>query len=300
MAHHRGHGQLGPASSARGALRAILLLTFATAVMAQRQAADIANLPSRAPDAKVAYGPAPQQFAELRLPPGKGPFPVVAILHGGCWIDYADAGYTAHLATELAREGFATWNVEYRRAGDTGGGWPATFDDAERGVAAVRESATRYGLDAARVVVMGHSAGGQLALYAGSKLKLPAISLAGIVDLRAYAAGGLKDCVAGELLALGGAPAEHPDRYAKVSPAELLPLGIPQVLIWGAQDTIVPEKLFTDYEKRADHVEIVRVPGAGHHDLCAASGPAWSAIVAAASRLTNQKIAASKNPPANR
>jgi acetyl esterase/lipase len=268
--------------------------------MAQRQAGDISKLPARTPDAKVAYGPAPQQFAELRLPEGKGPFPVVAILHGGCWIDYADASYTAHLATELTREGFATWNVEYRRATDPGGGWPSTFDDAEHGVAAIRSAATKYGLDAARVVVMGHSAGGQLALYAGSKLKLPAISLAGIVDLRAYAEGGLKDCVEGQLQALGGGPADHPDRYAKVSPAELLPLGITQVLIWGEKDTIVPERLFADYEKRADRAEIVRIPGAGHHDLCAASGPAWDAIVAAASRLTNHKIATSRNPPANK
>src|SRR4051812_3181302 len=101
MANHRRHGQLGPAGAARGALRATALLLIATAAMAQRQAGDISKLPARAPDAKVAYGPAPQQFAELRLPQGKGPFPVVAILHGGCWIDYADASYTAHLATEL-------------------------------------------------------------------------------------------------------------------------------------------------------------------------------------------------------
>jgi len=300
MAHRRGHGQFGPAGSARSALRAILLLTVATAAMAQRQAGDVLKLPSRPPDAKVSYGAAPQQFAELRLPEGKGPFPVVAILHGGCWIDYADTSYTAHLATELTREGFATWNVEYRRAGDPGGGWPSTFDDAEHGVAAIRSAAGQYGLDAAHVVVLGHSAGGQLALYAGSRLKLPAISLAGIVDLRAYAEGGLKDCVAGQLQALGGIPAEHPDRYAKVSPAELLPLGIPQVLIWGEKDTVVPERLFADYEKRADRAEIVRIPGAGHHDLCAASGPAWDAIVAAASRLTNHRIATSKKPPANK
>jgi pimeloyl-ACP methyl ester carboxylesterase len=121
-----------------------------------------------------------------------------------------------------------------------------------------------------------------------------------VVDLRAFAADGQKDCADGLRLALGGAPSEHPDRYAKVSPAELLPLGIPQILVWGEKDSIVPESLFLDYQKRADRIEIVRIPGAGHHDLCAASGPAWAAIVAAASRLTNQKTAVNKNPPANK
>lgn len=268
---------------------AAALLFAAAAAFSQMTAADILKLPSRAPDAKIAYGPAPQQFAELRLPEGQGPFPAIAILHGGCWTGYADAGYMAHLATELARAGFATWNVEYRRANDPGGGWPGTFDDAEAGVAALRGAAAKRPIDPARVAVMGHSAGGQLALYTGSRLKLPAISLGGIVDLRAYGAAGLQDCVEGQLQALGGAPAERPDRYAKVSPAELLPLGIPQVLIWGGEDTIVPEPLFRDYEKRATDAEIVRIPGAGHHDLCAATGPAWAAIQAAASRLTKRR-----------
>lgn len=255
------------------------------AAFAQMQARDVLKVPSRAPDAKIAYGPAPQQFAELRLPSGKGPFPVVAILHGGCWIGYADTGYTAPLATALNQEGFATWNVEYRRAHEPGGGWPGTFDDAEHGVGALRDAAARYPIDPTRAVVIGHSAGGQLALYAGSRLKLPAVSIAGIVDLRAYAAGGPKDCVDGELQALGGSPAVQPDRYAKVSPAEMLPLGIPHVLIWGEADTIVPESLFRDYERRAAPVEILRVPGAGHHDLCAPSGAAWHALLRALSRL---------------
>jgi acetyl esterase/lipase len=278
----------------------LLALLAVTSTYAQRTAGDIVKLPSRPPDAKIAYGAAPQQFAELRLPPGKGPFPAVAILHGGCWIGYADASYMAHLATALVDEGFATWNVEYRRAHEPGGGWPGTFDDAERGVAALRDAASKYPIDVTRTVVMGHSAGGQLALYTGSRLKLPAISIAGVVDLRAFATIPQKDCAEGEFLALGGRPEEHPDRYAKVSPAEMLPLGIPQVLIWGEKDSIVPERLFVDYEKRADNVEVVRIPGAGHHDLCAATGPAWEALKAAASRLTKSRMPASKNPPAKR
>ncbi|MBV9304156.1 MAG: alpha/beta hydrolase [Acidobacteriaceae bacterium] len=263
-----------------------LLLTVRSGV-GQISNEDINKLPSRPPTAKMAYGSAPQQFAELRLPEGRGRFPVVAILHGGCWIGYAGVEYTAHLATALTDAGFATWNVEYRRGHEAGGGWPGTFEDAERGVNALRDAAAKYALDMRRVVLLGHSAGGQLALYVGSRLKWPAISLAGIVDMRAYARGGPKHCVEGEYQVMGGTPEEHPDRYAKVSPAELLPLGIAQVLIWGERDNIVPESLFADYERRADRAEIVRVPGAGHHEFGAAEGAAWKAILAAVLRLTN-------------
>src|ERR1700760_2809972 len=95
---------------------AIGIFVSAGMVWAQLKAGDVAKLPSAAPAAKIAYGAAPQQYAELRLPSGKGPFPVVAILHGGCWIDYAGADYMAHFATALTKAGFATWNVEYPRA----------------------------------------------------------------------------------------------------------------------------------------------------------------------------------------
>jgi acetyl esterase/lipase len=261
-----------------------LLLFFSGLVFAQLKAGDVVKLPSAPPAAKIAYGPAPQQYAELRLPAGKGPFPVVAILHGGCWIEYATADYMAHFATALTKEGFATWNAEYRRAHEAGGGWPGTFDDAEHGVAAV-DRAAQYPLDLRRVVVIGHSAGGQLALYTGSRLHRPALSLAGVIDIRAFARDGAPDCAAGAVRVMGGTPEQHPDRYHAVSPSEMLPLKIPQVLVWGEADTIVPERLFSEYEKRAraagDRVQVLRVRGAGHHDLCSADGPGWRDIVAA-------------------
>jgi len=250
---------------------------------------DILRLPSQAPTAKIPYGSAPQQYAELRLPEGKGPFPVVAVLHGGCWIQYATTQYTAHLASALLKEGWATWNVEYRRAHEEGGGWPGTFLDAGRAVDALREAAGKYPLDVSRVVVMGHSAGGQLALWTAGRARVPrgselhmenplalrgVVSLGGIADMRAYADGGPEDCVAGELRVMGGNPSQQPARYAAASPLELLPLRTPQVLVWGEEDSIVPERLFEEYEKRAkqsvDSVEIVRVKNAGHHELCSA------------------------------
>src|SRR5690349_1351707 len=76
---------------------------------------DVTKLPSDAPKAKISYGSSPQQYAELRLPEGAGPFPVVVLIHGGCWIGYASAAYTAPMASALTREGWATWNLEYRR-----------------------------------------------------------------------------------------------------------------------------------------------------------------------------------------
>ena len=266
--------------------------------------ADILRMSAQPPLAKVAYGPAPQQYAELRLPEGKGPFPVVAVIHGGCWVEYATTQYTAHLASALTKEGWATWNIEYRRAHEPGGGWPETFLDAGRAVDALRDAARQYPLDSGRVVVMGHSAGGQLALFAAGRARLPreselhmqnplplrgVVSLAGIADMRAYAAGGPGDCVAGELRVMGGTPAEQPARYSAASPMELLPLHTPQVLVWGDEDTIVPERLFKDYEKRAtesgDSVEIVRVKNAGHHELCSAEGTGWKQITDAVRRL---------------
>lgn len=265
---------------------------------------DILRLASVPPMAKVSYGPAPQQYAELRLPAGRGPFPVVVVIHGGCWIQYATTEYTSHIATALTREGWATWNLEYRRAHEEGGGWPGTFLDTARGIDVLRESAAKYSLDLGRVVTMGHSAGGQLALWAAGRTRVPndseihtgnplplrgVVALAGIADMRAYAEQGPRDCAAGELLLMGGPPAQQPARYAAASPTQILPLGIPQVLVWGEQDTIVPERLFEDYEKRAkqagDSVEIVRVPNAGHHELCSADLPGWKSIVEAVRKL---------------
>jgi pimeloyl-ACP methyl ester carboxylesterase len=107
--------------------------------------------------------------------------------------------------------------------------------------------------------------------------------------MRIYAEQGLKDCAAGALQVMGGTAAQHPARYAAASPIELLPLGTPQVLVWAEEDTVVPEKLFEDYEVKAkkagDSVEIIRVAQAGHHELCWAEGPGWPKIIAALHRL---------------
>jgi acetyl esterase/lipase len=267
-------------------------------------AEDILKLPSQAPAAKISYGAASQQFAELRTPAGAGPFPVVIVIHGGCWVQYADTSYTAPVASALVKEGWATWNLEFRRAHEQGGAWPGTFQDVGQGVDALRDSAAKYHLDLSRVVVLGHSAGGQLALWAAGRKRIPresplhaanplpvrgVVSLAGIADMRAYAEHGPQGCAEGALRVMGGTAAEQPARYAAASPIELLPLGTPQVLVWGEEDNIVPEKLFETYEanakKAGDSLEIIRIVGSGHHELCSPQTASWPKIVAALRRL---------------
>ena len=283
-----------------------LWIGLAATLFAQKRhlsPADVLKLPSEPAAAKISYGNAPQQFAQLRLPVGKGPFPVIALLHGGCYGDFADVEYTAPMATALTKEGWATWNVEYRREQEPGGGWPGTFLDAGNGVDALRQAAGKYPLDLSRVVTMGHSAGGQLALWIAARQHAPrssevfmanplpirgVVSIAGIVDMRAFAEYGRQPCGERHIRVMGGTPDRYPTRYAAVSPAEILPLGVPQVLIWGADDTVVPEMLFRDYERKAatgDRVEVITLPGEAHHDLCDPGNPGWKSIVGAVRKL---------------
>src|SRR3989441_379292 len=125
---------------------------------------DILTLPPPPADARLAYGADPNQFGDLRLPKTKGPFPVVMNIHGGFWRSKYDLAHAGHLCAALPAKGLATWNLEYRRVGNPGGGWPGTFEDIRNGYRFLPQIAKRYNLDPARVLVMGHSAGGQLAL----------------------------------------------------------------------------------------------------------------------------------------
>jgi len=241
---------------------------------------------------RVAYGPAPQQFADLRLPQGSGPYPVVIVVHGDFW--RADHGLerTRPVCDALRAEGIATWNVEYRRIGEPGGGWPGTFLDLADATDHLRQLAPQHQLDLGRVVALGHSAGGQLSLWLAGRrwirdgelvdpdpLRLQgAVSLAGLVDLaRAWALGFE---VVGQVM--GGTPDDVPSRYGSASPAELLPLGVPQVLVHGSDDRVVPAELSRDYYaaalRRGDEVRLVTLPGVGHDELIDPASRAWPAV----------------------
>ena len=121
-----------------------------------------------------AYGPGADRFGELWRPAGDGPWPVVVLLHGGFWRAQRTLELMRPLAADLAGRGFAAWNLEYRRVGQPGGGWPGTCEDVAAGLDHLARLAGREPLDLDRLVVAGHSAGGHLALWSAARAGLPA------------------------------------------------------------------------------------------------------------------------------
>jgi acetyl esterase/lipase len=280
----------------------LLLLLIAMALSSQpartRTFDQVAAMPSRAADHRDAYGQAPEQFGELRLPKGTGPHPVVVLIHGGCWRSAYDVSHVAPLATALTAEGYAVWAIEYRRVGSPGGGWPNTFLDVGAGIDHLRTLVSQYSLDLSRVVAMGHSAGGQLALWSGTRGSAPAgtalavanplmptgvVSLAGITDLAAYASP--TGCGSAVEPLMGGSREAEPDRYALVSPVAR-PAAVPTRMIIGTADTIVPRSQADVYRAAAGSVASVAVvEGAGHFDLIAPDGAAWTTLLGALKSL---------------
>ncbi|HLL77144.1 MAG TPA: alpha/beta hydrolase [Pyrinomonadaceae bacterium] len=262
---------------------------------------DVQRLKAAPADRRVSYGGGPQQFGELRLPAGRGPHPVALLIHGGCWYSEYDLDHVAGLAEALTRLGFATWAIEYRRIGDAGGGFPGTFEDVARGADFLHALAREYPLDLERVVAVGHSAGGQLALWLAARGVAPGdgrarsparlrlrgvVSLAGITDMRKFG----PRCGGAAAKLLGGSPAEVPERYEQTSPVELLPARVPVRLVHGAADRIVPVELGREYEaaakKSGGDAELSVVEGAGHFELIAPQSSAWPAVRAAVLSLT--------------
>lgn len=251
-------------------------------------------LSDRAPRVKqrIGYGPDPNQFGDLWLPAGPGPYSVVIFIHGGYWRAKYSLDHADNLCQALADAGIAVWNVEYRRVGQQGGSWPGTFHDVVQAVRHVRSLTTAFSLDAERIVLMGHSAGGHLALWVAGAHRLPAakgfgvaeplplrtvIALAPVSDLRRVWELHLSQGAAAELL--GGSPDQVPERYAVASPIELLPLGVPQVLIHGTADDAVPYELSERYCAAAsaagDGCRLITLPTLGHFELIDPLSAAW-------------------------
>jgi acetyl esterase/lipase len=291
----------------------LLCLLVSTSILAQEHQQkpitwqEIAALPAPAAGMRIAYGTDSLQFGELRLPEGDGPFPVVVVVHGGCWLSQYNLQYMAHLSAALTEAGYATWNLEFRRVGDAGGGWPGTFLDVAQGADFVRELARDYPLDLKQVVVTGHSAGGHLALWLAARRNLPrksdlhtrkplkvkgVVALAGIADLENYATDN-GSCNAAVLKLMGGMPADVPGRYAQASPMRLLPLKVPQRLVQGALDPIVPTAQATAYASRAkskgDVAEVKLIADAGHFDLVAPQSSAWGSVLESIKEVLQQK-----------
>lgn len=272
---------------------------------------DILSRPVLPPDHRIPYGKDPFQFGELWLPVARThtPAPLIVFFHGGWWQSAYDLGYTGYLCDALRQHGIAVWSVEYRRVGDTGGGWPATFQDAAAGLAHITALARTYPLDLTRVVTMGHSAGGHLAFWlAGMHHLDPAspiylrgailplrgcIALAGAVDLR------LTIDLSGyftfahdkhEVYSLmGGTPTGHPDRYRQGNPGDLLPFNIPQVLIQGSEDGQIPPTLPARWAQNAyrigDSANVHILPHTDHFDVVDPGSSAFPAILDAARKM---------------
>jgi len=250
---------------------------------------------------RIAYGTAPSQFGELYEPDTPPPWPVVVTMHGGSWKNGESLSFMEDNCSDLRRRGYAVWNIEYRRVGEFGGGFPGTLDDVGAAVDHLQVLAQDRSLALDRVAVLGHSAGGTLALWAGARPTLPAgapgaapvivpvaaLSLAGVTDLAACAQEGL---IAGACPQfLGGMPAERPERYALVSPIERVPLGLPQVVVHGRDDNVVPlaqsERYAAAAAQAGDTVDLEVVDGANHFTIVEVDQPAWALVVDALDRL---------------
>jgi dipeptidyl aminopeptidase/acylaminoacyl peptidase len=202
---------------------------------------------------KTRYGGSPSQFGELMLPEGGGSFPVAVVVHGGFWKAQYGRKLMWPVCGDLVHRGWAVWNLEYRRLGlRSGGGWPATFDDVSAGIDHLATLDAPLDLD--RVVTIGHSAGGHLAVWLAAREDArvrprAAVSQAGVVDLVLACELSLSQGVVRRLL--DGTPDEAPDRYAQASPAALVPIGVPMLCVHGGRDDVVPPEMSERFAERA-------------------------------------------------
>ena len=255
----------------------------------------VAALHAPPPQHRIPYGPSPQQFGHLRLPKGKGPFPVVIFVHGGCYMAQYSIDHAGALEQALADQNYAVWSLEYRRVGDPGGGWPGTFQDLGRGADHLQTLAKQFPLDLSRVVATGHSAGGNSALWLAARGRIAKdsplytatpIAIGGVVALAPAGdfhemhakngCGGVMEPL------MGGSPASVPDRYRAASPGQLAPSGVPQVLVIGGRDAAFASlgRSYLSLAKSAGDTRIraVEIADAGHFDVIAPTTRAWPIV----------------------
>lgn len=253
---------------------------------------DLLGRPRPEPDSTIAYGADQMQKVDLWLPKGAGRHPTVLMIHGGCWqSEIADRRIMNWIADDLRKRGIAVWNIDYRGVDRPGGGYPGTFQDAARAADALRAHAAEYRLDISRIVATGHSAGGHLALWLAGRRKLPhdsplrtadplaiheVVSLGGLPDLEeaARSENGCGNEVIGRLTS---------GQFADTSVPRLGPLGLPQVLINGRQDRIIPAAYAEGYagpmRAMGDDVRVRMIERTGHVELIAPETAAWAAAV---------------------
>lgn len=288
----------------------VALLTC-TAVAQSKNSLDLANDPVSA-GTRISYGPDALQFGELRMPSGSGPHPVAIVVHGGCWLAKfpgmderaVSMEYMRPLAAALTAAGIATWNVEYRRLGNAGGGWPGTFQDVARGADYVRTLANDRPLDLTRVIAIGHSAGGHFAMWLAARSKLaPAsdvytedplrlrgvVDLDGPTDLKATIAVQQPICQSPVITdLLGGSPEQRPTRYHDGSPIELLPLGVGQEVFSGRMFASQAAPYEAATKRSGDALHSTVLPEAGHFVFVDPQSQVWPQVLTAVRRVLEQ------------
>ena len=226
----------------------------------------------------IAYGPAGPQFGELYLPQKTGRVAVVVLIHGGFWSAAYGLDLMRPLAVDLVARGYAVWNIEYRRVGEDGGGYPDTLDDVALAIDELAMQADRHSLDLSRVALVGHSAGGHLALWAAGRSVVAAsvaIGLGPVLDLAGGARAGLGG---GAIVALlGGTPDEQPERYRAATPTAA---ETPLVVVRGSADSIVPARFALPAEE-SGNIEVIDIDGDDHFDLIDPTSASWAAVIGA-------------------
>lgn len=263
--------------------------------------ADLANFDHPPPDQRIHYGEDPLQFGDLRVPDGDGPHPVAIFIHGGCWLAEFDISHSEKLTAALTSNGIATWSLEYRRVGNDGGGWPGTFRDIGRGADHLRSIADEHNLDLERVITMGHSAGGHLAIWLAARPGIPSdseihadnpiavggvLALAPAADLQSLHEAEHCGHVVDELM--GGSPEERPDHYRWGNPVENGPGALPQVLIIGKHDTVWAPAGLQYYEvakARGDTVAMIEAVESGHFEMIDPDSTTWPLVLESARTL---------------
>lgn len=229
----------------------------------------------------VRYGDASPQFATLTLPRGDGPFPVIAFLHGGFWRNAYDLTLAAPQAADAVAHGYAAWNIEYRRIGDPGGGFPGTLEDVAVAMDLLADLEAPLDLD--RVAVVGHSAGGHLALWVGQREQavvtpILVVGQAPVADFAATA--DLSGGAVAEFM--GGSADEQPDAYASTDPLRLLPVKVAQLIVHGDTDVHVPVEVVCDYVRAAgDGVLFREFVETDHFDVIDPGHESWQFVLAA-------------------
>jgi acetyl esterase/lipase len=283
FAQDRAQGELAMKLVIRLAL-GLVLASASTAIVAQEADPEstykLEGAKASKPVATIGYGPSALQVVDLRVPAGKGPFPVAIVIHGGCFMASVDNRRgIAGFADALTARGFATWNIEYRRVGDPGGGWPGTFQDIAAAVDKLADVAPKYKLDTNRVSFVGHSAGAYFALWAASRAKLSApwnkaritpvavAAIDGPGDLAPFVGIDKQVCGRPVIVPLmGGTPAERPEEYRIASPASRLPFGIPQILV-GSDLADLMQPYIAAAKASGDSVHMLMPPNANHFDV---------------------------------